>query len=257
MRSTVIAAAVLCLAGSAMANQEFLDAFVAKYKIKDTSAIGTSACAACHVSNEDFKRNPYGKDLEVAGKTPSDEGFTAVESKDSDYDGTPNLKEIEADTLPGDEKSGGDPTAEKVEKPKEETSIIPKNGFHPAIVHFPIALFIGGLLLDALGIWKKNKTLLHAGWYNIIMGAVTTLGGIASGILAMIMMKMPLVGTVLEHVILALISTACMWVMVFMRVHKHEKMQVGARVIYYILAIAAFVLISWAGHVGGVLVYGE
>ena len=256
MRSTVIAATVLCLAGSAMANQEFLDAFVAKYKIKDTSAIGTAACAACHVSNEDFKRNQYGKDLEAAGKTPSDAGFTAVESKDSDYDGTPNLKEIEADTLPGDEKSGGDPTAAKVEKPKEETSFIPKNGFHPAIVHFPIALFIGGLLLDALGLWKKNKTLLHAGWYNIIMGAVTAVGGIASGILAMIMSNFPLNGKVLEHVIFALVSCVCMWIMVLLRVHKHEKMQLGTRVIYYILAVAAFVLISWAGHVGGELVYG-
>lgn len=256
MRSTVIAAAVLCLAGSAMANQEFLDAFTAKYKVKDTSKIAGAACAACHVSNEDFKRNPYGKDLEAQGDKPSDAGFTAIESKDSDSDGTPNLKEIESDTLPGDDKSGGDPNAPKVEKPKEETSFIPKNGFHPAIVHFPIALFIGGLFLDALGLWKKNKTLLHAGWYNIIMGAVTALGGIASGILAMIMSKFPLAGTVMQHIVLALISCACMFVMVFLRVHKHEKMQIGARVVYYILAVAAFVLISWAGHVGGDLVYG-
>jgi uncharacterized membrane protein len=48
-----------------------------------------------------------------------------------------------------------------------------------------------------------------------------------------------------------------MWIMVAMRVHRHEKMQIPLRVVYYALALAAFLIISYTGHLGGAFVYGE
>lgn len=246
----------------AMPTSEYLDAFVAHYKIPATSALATKSCAVCHVSADDFEFNPYGESLKGKMKELKKEAvdgtvLAALDSADADGDGTPNSEEIAANTLPGDPKSGAKPGVAVAEPaPKKPESMIPKNAFHPAIVHFPIALFIAGLILDALGLFKNDKTLLLAGWYNLIFAAVSAFGGIASGVMAMVFKGYPLAGKVQNHLLLATISTVLMWAMISMRLHKHEKMNVTQRVIYYLLAIIAFFLISWAGHVGGDLVYG-
>lgn len=248
-------------AAVAMATGDFYDAFVAHYKVPESSALAAKSCAVCHVSDSDFAMNPYGDSikakLKAEGKEAVDGAILAsIEADDSDGDGNDNKTEIAANTLPGDPKSGAKEGVVVKEKPKEPESMIPKNAFHPAIVHFPIALFIAGLVLDALGMFKNDKTLLLAGWYNLIFAALTAFGGIASGAMAMIFKGYPFAGTMQNHIILAIVSTVLMWAMVSMRVHKHEEMKLSARVVYYLLATAAFILISWAGHAGGDLVYG-
>lgn len=244
------------------ATGEFFDAFMSHYKVADSSPLATKSCGICHVSDSDFAKNPYGEavkaKMEAMGKTAVDgDVLAALDAEDADGDGTPNGAEIAAGTFPGDPTSGAKPGA-KIEppKPKKPEGMIPKNGFHPAIVHFPIALFIAGLVLDAIGMVMKDKTMLLAGWYNLILAAMSTIGGIGSGLLAMTLKGYPFSGTFQQHVILAVISSVIMWVLVAMRLHRHEKMNVPIRVVYYILAFAALFLVSWAGHVGGDLVYG-
>ncbi|MBS1722895.1 MAG: hypothetical protein JSS66_08080 [Armatimonadetes bacterium] len=258
---------LIALASSvASASGVYLDTFLSHYKIKDGSALAEKSCGICHVSDSDFKFNPFGKDVKKAMTDRNAEEVDAallvsIENLDSDGDGTPNGKEIAAGTAPGDPSSGGapgtKPAAAATEEAKKPAPFPPKNGFHPAIVHFPIALFIGGLVLDFLGMLRKDKTLLQAGWYCILMAAVTSLGGIASGVLAMGLQKLPYRGLIFTHLTMAVASSVIIWIMVAMRVHRHEKMNVPMRFLYYVLAAATFVLISWAGHLGGVFVYGE
>lgn len=257
----------LCWAAAfAAASGEFLDTFLAHYKQGDKSVYAEKSCGVCHVSDSDFSFNPYGKALK---KALTDKGVDSVDgtvlasldNDDSDQDGNSNGEEIAAGTLPGDPTSGAKagvkppPPTESAEK--KPASFPPKNGFHPAIVHFPIALFVGGLVLDFLGMIRKDKTLLSGGWYCLVMAAVTTLGGIGSGALAMGVQKLPYRGLIFQHIVLAAVSSLMIWIMAAMRLHRHEKMNIPLRVIYYVLAIACFVLISWAGHLGGVFVYGE
>lgn len=266
MKRWFLALLISALAPMAMANGEFLDAFMSHYKLKEESPLGEKSCGVCHVSDSDFAFNAYGKDLK---KVMTDKGaaevsgdlLASLDVADSDGDGTPNLKEIEAGSFPGDPSSGGapgvKPGAASAEPAKKPASFPPKNFFHPAVVHFPIALFIGGLILDFLGMLRKDKTLLQAGWYCIIMAAITSLGGILTGVGAMALLKLPYRGLIFSHLAFAVVSSAIMWIMMLMRVHRHEKMNVPMRVIYYILAVTCFAMISWAGHLGGVFVYGE
>lgn len=266
MKRLLLVISLVSLAGIVCAKGEYLDTFLSHYSIKDGTPLAEKSCGICHVSDSDFSFNPYGKDVK---KALTDEGLddvnatllVSLEAADSDGDGTPNGKEIAAGTFPGDPASGGVPgaktTATTAPAEKEPAPFPPKNGFHPAIVHFPIALFIGGLILDFLGMLRKDKTLLQSGWYCILMAAVTSLGGVLSGVLAMSLQKLPYKGLIFNHLAMAVTSALIMWVMVGMRVHRHEKMNVPMRVVYYVLAIACFVLISWAGHLGGVFVYGE
>lgn len=260
---------ILLVIGAATApafgESEFIEAFQKHFALPDNSPMISKSCGICHVSDSDFAFNPYGRDLKAAIATTGSSGLTAkvfeaTDTLDSDGDGTPNVEELKADGDPGDPAKGGKPgvtAAPQVPSEPKPAKFPPKNGYHPAIVHFPIALFVAGLFLDFLGLLKKNKELLFAGWINLVLASVSTLGGIASGVWAMALMKLPYRGLIFEHITYAVVSSAIIAVMVAMRLHRHEKMNLPLRVVYYILAAACLFLISWAGHLGGVFVYGE
>lgn len=252
-------ASLVAIAAVAAAEPEFLDTFKSHFKIQDSSAIGKKSCGICHVSDEDYGFNPFGRDVKkemfaVSAKDLTTAILDKVVTEDSVGDGVTNALRISAGIAPGE----GKPKAENAPPPKEEPkSPIPKNGFHPAIVHFPIALFLGALLLDFIGLVRKNDSFLLAGWYNLVLAAISSLGGLGSGYLAMTLSHFPMRGTIKTHLLLAIGSTVAMWIMVALRVHKHDKMVPFARAIYYILALGAMIAISVAGHLGGVVVYHE
>ncbi|MFY9232966.1 MAG: DUF2231 domain-containing protein [Fimbriimonadaceae bacterium] len=255
-----IAAATL-----APAEAEFLDTLVTKYKFADGSLFGEKACAGCHISDSDFGFNLFGKQVKQKMAEGNDKTLTpailaSLEGLDADGDGKTNGEELRAGGLPGFADGAGSsasaPAAELTGATKP-ASFPPKNGYHPALVHFPIALLIAGLLLDLAGLIRKEKMLLFAGWYNLVLAAVTSIAAVASGFLAMTLMKLPYKGLIFTHLLLGIGVTFVMWMMVALRVHRHEQMQVGARVAYYVLATTAFTLVTWAGHLGGKFVYGD
>lgn len=247
----------------ALATSDYYEIYAKHYSIAESSPLAAKQCANCHVSDEDYSMNPYGQAVVGAMTARGGEAVTvadlvSVEAGDPDKDGNPSGKEIAAGTFPGDPTSGAIAAAATKSAPAEaeapkEGSWFPKNSFHPAIVHLPIGLFIAGLLLDFLGLIRKDTTLLHAGWYNIVLASITSFGGIASGFLAMNRMGFPMKGHMLEHVVFTIVATVMMLGMVALRVHRHEEMNRVARGVYYILAIGCLFILSWAGHMGGVV----
>ena len=262
MKRIIICLTLAGLATFASATGEFLEAFEKHYSVKDGGKLKTASCAVCHVSDSDFKFNPFGKDVkakmkELGLEAVDDKVLAGVESLDSDGDGTSNGDEIKADTMPGDSTSGAKPGAAPVApKEKKPEPIVKPDMLHGAVVHFPIALFIGGLLLDFIGMVRKDKTFLSAGWYNLVMAAVSAFGAAATGVVTMSVKGFPYKGDALNHIMLALGSSVIMLILVAMRVHRHEKMNIPMRVVYYVLAAAALIIISSAGHIGGEMVYG-
>lgn len=249
------------LCANAFAKPDFLDLFMSVYHVKDSSNLGQQECLICHKTEDDLKQlNAYGRDLREA---MADAGATEltvdvlqnVGKLDSNGSGKTNEETIAADQNPGKEIPGK--TVVVAPQPPKPKGLIPKNFFHPAIVHFPIALFITGLLLDFLGMRFNHKELLLCGWYNILLASISSFGGIATGFGAMFIQKVPFRGLIFQHMVLALTSAGLMLIMVAMRVHRHEKIHLPGRILYYILAASCFVLISYAGHLGGMFVYGE
>ena len=251
------------ISATVFAKSEFLDLFMSTYKISDSSVLGQKACLICHQTEDDYtKMTPYGRDLKKGLADAGTDTLNAailktVGALDSNGSGKTNEQKILGGTYPGEPGPVSAKTPPPAPVPAKPKSLIPKNGFHPAVVHFPIALFIAGLFLDAAGLIRRNRHLLISGWYNIVMAAVTSFGGIATGLLAMYVQKIPFRGLILTHLILAGISVFLMLIMIALRVDKHEKMHLPSRIIYYILATLCFVLISYAGHLGGAFVYGE
>ncbi|HET6385133.1 MAG TPA: DUF2231 domain-containing protein [Armatimonadota bacterium] len=141
--------------------------------------------------------------------------------------------------------------------PSTSNPLLPDNMWHPAIVHFPIALFIAGMFLDILGYIKKNSTLLLAGWYNLLLAAISAVFAVVTGGAAMMRLGLPFKGLIAEHLSMAVIASFLMWMMVSLRVHRHQDMSGGARALYYLLALITVCLLGYAAHLGGAYVYGS
>ncbi len=254
----LIGLAFAAAATSAYAEPEFMEVLAAKYPALESSPLADKSCGICHVSDSDFGFNAYGKQMAQKLTELNQKGLTegvlaAIEVMDADNDGVSNGEELSAGKDPADgPAAAAEPTTQA-----RKSSFPPKNGFHPAIVHFPIALLIAGLLLDLAGLVTKQKMLLFAGWYNLVLAAITSIGAVASGFLAMTLLKLPYKGLIFEHMLYGLGVSFLLWIMVALRVHRHESMNVPIRALYYLLAIASFLLVSWVGHLGGVFVYGE
>lgn len=132
------------------------------------------------------------------------------------------------------------------------SSVIPEHAFHPAVVHFPIALFIVGVLLDVLGRARRNDSLREAGWWNMLIGSLSSLLALGTGLIAR-----DLTGyewneaDFYAHFVLAAASIVLMAAATGMRKSKMRDSWV-----YFLTAIVAAVMVGAAGHYGFILVRG-
>ena len=62
--------------------------------------------------------------------------------------------------------------------------LLAKHAQHVVLIHFPIALFIIGVLFDFLAQWTKKPLLAAAAYYNLFAAALTTIPVLITGILA-------------------------------------------------------------------------
>jgi uncharacterized membrane protein len=266
MRIGTSAIIAICLstagAGSAFAKPDYLATLQSHVKV-GSGPFAERACANCHVSNADFGLNHFGKQvaqekIAANARTVTAAVLEKAVALDANGDGVTNLDELKAGKDPSAAVAGVKPPdpGPAPEKPKTNP-LLPKNAWHPAIVHFPIALFLGGLAIDALGFRRRDARLLLTGWYNLLFAALTTFGALVSGYVATLMMKMPIAGITQQHMLMALGATVLMWIMVALRAKQHENMSKGRLIAYACIALVNFVLISYSGHLGGVLVYGE
>lgn len=236
---------------------------MATYKPSESSALGQAKCAICHTSAP--KKNPYGKELKKALDASADGQFTVeilkkVESIDSDGDGWTNGDEIAAGFLPGDHNSHPSGTPPKPgsthASPADKAgsaggSIIPSHAFHPAVVHFPIALFLFAVLVEFVASRRQSDVLRVVALWNLT-GAFASMALVApTGIAAWLLGQHKLEGNMLIHLLMAIASLLLMAVTLAVR----KKQGPDSKAYWAILLISAIV-IGLTGHFGGTMVYG-
>jgi|GEM_PF-401322 uncharacterized membrane protein len=227
------------LANAASARPAYLDTMVKTFP-QQAASIEQRSCTNCHNSPSDFSRNEYGKRLEL------------LIAKSGGQDPTPAmLKEAQSIGSPAEQSRRAQ------QKPTTHASLIPANCEHPALVHFPIALFICGMFLDILGFIRKDKSMFLAGWYNLVLAAVSSLAALATGLGALLFMHIAASGLIRRHLSLAILSTILLWVLAGLRFKRHETLSRSGRAAYYLLAAANLIIIAAVGHLGGKFVYGS
>lgn len=240
---------------------EFWTTYRDHYKLEDSFPNMKAGCLNCHSSVP--QRNPYGIDVQgvlASQAAINGEMLSSIESKDSDGDGFPNGDEIKAGFLPGDSAShpDGTPTVPVAPKPStngtgESTLSIPEHRFHPLVVHFPIALFIFGALLDVLGHRRGDEGMRKLALWNLGAGALCSLLAVPTGVLALFALQWELQGNVLFHFVGGL-SAAGLMLATFLYRRQQESPPTSPA--YWILLALAITATTITGHLGSVLVFG-
>jgi uncharacterized membrane protein len=136
-----------------------------------------------------------------------------------------------------------------------KTVLLAKHAQHVVLIHFPIALFIIGVLFDFLAQWRKQRLLAAAAYYNLLVAAIATIPVVITGILAwrLELEGQRLKGILLMHLVLGCVSSLLIWIVWL--IHARAQRRQGAVLPGYRLPIeaVAVVIVALTGHLGGFL----
>jgi uncharacterized membrane protein len=125
---------------------------------------------------------------------------------------------------------------------------------HPVIIHFPIGLFIAGVVFDLLAIWRKQPILATVAYFNLLGAALTVPLAIATGLGAW---QWQLEGATLKgnlrlHMICALTSASLIFFLCWLRSRLRNKDRLPG-IAYWAITLITLLLITLTGHLGGIL----
>jgi uncharacterized membrane protein len=135
-----------------------------------------------------------------------------------------------------------------------KTVLLAKHAQHVVLIHFPIALFITGVLFDLIAHRIKRQGLAEAAYYNFLAAAISTVPVVATGILAwqFQLEGQKLKGILLLHLVLAVASSVMICLVWRLHFKSRRTAQTPPNYRFWIefLAMAA---IAVTGHLGGFL----
>jgi uncharacterized membrane protein len=136
-----------------------------------------------------------------------------------------------------------------------KAALLARHAQHVVLIHFPIALFISSVAFDAIALWKSNRTLAIAAYYNLLAAALSTLPAVATGVLAWQLQLdgARLRGNLRLHLIFALLSTGAIWLVWWLEFRVRRKQRTGKPAVRLVLEVATVVLVALTGHIGGFL----
>ena len=136
-----------------------------------------------------------------------------------------------------------------------KTVLFAQHAQHVVLIHFPIALFIIGVLFDFLAQWTNKRLLAAAAYCNLLVAALATVPVLISGIIAWQweLEGQRLKGILLMHLVLGCLSSLLIWIVWLIHVKTQRKQ--GAVLPGYRLPIeaVAVVIVTLTGHLGGFL----
>ena len=133
--------------------------------------------------------------------------------------------------------------------------IFAKHAQHVVLIHFPIALFIIGVLFDFLAYRTRRRVLAAAAYCNLFAAALATIPVLITGILAWQwdLEGQRLKGILLVHFVFGVVSSVLIWIVWL--IHLRAKRKQGAVLPGYRLPIeaVAVAILTATGHLGGFL----
>jgi len=133
--------------------------------------------------------------------------------------------------------------------------VFAKHAQHVVLIHFPIALFLIGVLFDFLAQWKKQRLLAGAAYYNLLVAAIATIPVVVTGILAWQweLEGQKLKGILLMHLVMGCLSSVLIWVVWFIHMRTRQKQEEILPGYRLPIEAVAVVIVALTGHLGGFL----
>ena len=136
------------------------------------------------------------------------------------------------------------------------TVLMAKHAQHVVLIHFPIALFLTGVLFDLLSRGKKGSHLAAAAYLNLSIAAVTVFPVVGTGLLAwqFVLEGKKLKGLLLWHLMTA--SFAAVLIVATWLVHWRTRRAAEPALLpaYRIpVELLGVVALALAAHLGGFL----
>src|SRR3989441_7312986 len=104
-------------------------------------------------------------------------------------------------------------------------ALLAKHAQHVVLIHFPIALFMASFAFDLLALWRRDRTLATAAYYNLIAAAVATLPAVVTGLLAWQWQYggKRLRGNLRLYLLLGLLSSSMIWLVWWLHFRQRRK----------------------------------
>jgi uncharacterized membrane protein len=136
-----------------------------------------------------------------------------------------------------------------------KAALLAKHAQHVVLIHFPIALFIAGVVFDFLAQWTKQRFLTAAAYCNLFAAAITTVPVLITGLLAWQwqLEGQRLKGILLMHLVAGCFSSALIWGVCLVHV-RAQRRHGGVLPSYRLpLEVVAVAFVTLTGHLGGFL----
>lgn len=136
-----------------------------------------------------------------------------------------------------------------------KAALLAHHAQHVVLIHFPIALFLAGVLFDFLGRWTKNAALASAAYFNFFFAAISTIPVIATGVLAWqwALDGQKLKGILLMHLLFGWLSTLLIWAVWLLHRRARRKQLATQPALVLLIESLAVVVVALTGHLGGFL----
>ena len=133
--------------------------------------------------------------------------------------------------------------------------IFAKHAQHVVLIHFPIALFIIGVLFDFLAYRTRRRLLAVAAYCNLFAAALATIPVLITGILAWQweLEGQRLKGILLIHLVFGVVSSVLIWIVWLIHLRAKRKQAAvlpGYRLPIEVVAVA---IVAVTSHLGGFL----
>ena len=136
-----------------------------------------------------------------------------------------------------------------------KAALLARHAQHVVLIHFPIALFIIGVLFDFLAQNARRRALAAVAYYNLLAAAIFAIPVVITGLLAwqFQLEGQKLKGILLMHLVLGCTSAVVIWIAWWL--HRRTRWQTPQGFPVFRLGLEALgvAIIGLTGHLGGFL----
>jgi len=136
-----------------------------------------------------------------------------------------------------------------------QSVLLAKHAQHVVVIHFPIALFLAGVLFDFVALRKKNAAFSAAAYFNFTCAAMASVCAVVTGLLAWrwALEGQKLKGILLMHMVLGWLSTLLIWAIWLMHRKLRRNPEATTSGFRVVVESFAVVVVVAAAHLGGFL----